>query len=99
MKFAGPVVGLVVEGFCDAELFLEEVDFLLGAGGCVDGRGTGGFGELDAGDGDGGGAGVPEDGLARLEFADEEEGLGGGYPGLGGVGNIRIERSISGRDL
>jgi hypothetical protein len=51
-NFGGPVVGFVVEGFCDAELFFEEVDFFLGACCCVDCGGAGGFGELDAGDGD-----------------------------------------------
>jgi hypothetical protein len=50
--FGGPVVGFVVEGFCDAELFFEEVDFLLRAGCGVDRGGAGGLGELDAADGD-----------------------------------------------
>ena len=41
---------------------------------------------MDPGDGDGGGAGVPEDGLLGLELGDEVEGLSRGYPGLvGGV--------------
>lgn len=50
--FGGPVVGFVVEGLGDAELFFEEVDFLLRAGCGVDCGGAFGFGELDAGDGD-----------------------------------------------
>jgi hypothetical protein len=52
LEFAGPVVRLVVEGLGDAEFFFEEVDFLLRAGGGVDGGCAFGFGELDAGDGD-----------------------------------------------
>lgn len=72
----------VVERGGYAELFFEKVDLLLGAGCCVDGFCAGGFGELDAGDGDGGGARVPEDGLSGLELADQEEGLGCGDPCL-----------------
>ena len=59
-----------------------EIDLLLRPGGDVDGRGVFGLRELDAGNGDRGGTGVPEDGFSGSEFADEVEGLDGGNPCL-----------------
>jgi hypothetical protein len=47
LDFRGPVVSLVVEGFGYAELFFEEVDFLLRTGCGVDSGCAFGFGELD----------------------------------------------------
>lgn len=72
LDLTGPILGVVIEGFGYAELFFKEVDFFLGACSGVDGGGTFGLGELDAGDGDGRGTGVPEDGLALFEFTNQE---------------------------
>ena len=77
-----PILGSVVKASGGAESGSAEIDFGLGAAGDKNLRGVSEARELDAGDGDGGGTGVPEDGLGGLELADEVEGLGCCYPGL-----------------
>ena len=78
----GPVLRTVVEAGSGAELVGAEIDFGLAACRDVDGGGGGGFRELNTGNGDGGSAGMPEDGFALGEFTDEIERLGGRYPSL-----------------
>ena len=45
-----PVLRLVIEGFCNAKFFLEEIDFLLRTRRCIDSFRAGVFGELDSRD-------------------------------------------------
>ena len=69
-----PVLCVVVEASGSSEAFAE-IDLLLRTGGDVDCRGVVSFGKLNARDGNGGGAGVPQDGLARAEASDKVHGL------------------------
>lgn len=78
----GPILRIVIEARRGAEFAEAEIDFGFRSGGDEDLGGAVTGAELDAGDGDGGGAGVPEDGLAWMEAANEVEGLGCCYPGL-----------------
>jgi hypothetical protein len=48
LDLGGPVLGSVVEDFCDAKFLFQEIDFLLRARCGVDGFCAGGFGELDS---------------------------------------------------
>ena len=76
------------------QLLYTKINLLVGASSHEDLRRVIGFRELDPGNGDGGGAGVPEDGFTGFEVGDEIEGLRCSDPSLGKVRLFRIRLCV-----